>query len=147
MIQCALDCGVFGFAILARCRWCNHIQAHAGTGERHINQAAQFGLFTLLMGFQLGSMWYASLEYVHHQTSLTADQAHLYADTSGEPLFKRGWREDKGDAPLKETLAAAMIAATGWNPHGPNPQPLYDPCCGSGTIGATTCPRPRATFA
>jgi len=65
---------------------------------------------------------------------LTRDQLTLYIDTSGEPLFKRGWREDKGDAPLKETLAAAMIAATGWNPHGPNPQPLYDPCCGSGTV-------------
>ena len=39
------------------------------------------------------------------------DHATLYADTSGDPLFKRGWREDKGDAPLKETLAAAMLAA------------------------------------
>ena len=38
----------------------------------------------------------------------------LYVDTSGESLFKRGWREDKGDAPLKETLAAAMLAAAGW---------------------------------
>ncbi|RMX03089.1 class I SAM-dependent RNA methyltransferase [Corticibacter populi] len=65
---------------------------------------------------------------------LQAEQATLYLDTSGEPLFKRGWREDKGDAPLKETLAAAMIAATGWDPHGEQPQSLYDPCCGSGTI-------------
>ena len=65
---------------------------------------------------------------------LTTDTATLYIDTSGEALFKRGWREDTGDAPLKETLAAAMIAATGWNPHGDNPQPLYDPCCGSGTV-------------
>ena len=65
---------------------------------------------------------------------LTTDSCTLYIDTSGEALFKRGWREDKGDAPLKETLAAAMIAATGWNPHGENPQPLYDPCCGSGTV-------------
>ena len=65
---------------------------------------------------------------------LTTDSCTLYIDTTGEALFKRGWREDKGDAPLKETLAAAMIAATGWNPHGPNPQPLYDPCCGSGTV-------------
>ena len=65
---------------------------------------------------------------------LTTDGATLYIDTSGEALFKRGWREDKGDAPLKETLAAAMIAASGWNPHGDNPQPLYDPCCGSGTV-------------
>jgi putative N6-adenine-specific DNA methylase len=61
---------------------------------------------------------------------LTTDHATLYIDTSGEPLFKRGWREDKGDAPLKETLAAAMIAASGWD----GSTPLYDPCCGSGTI-------------
>jgi 23S rRNA (guanine2445-N2)-methyltransferase len=61
---------------------------------------------------------------------LTSDGATLYIDTSGEPLFKRGWREDKGEAPLKETLAAAMIAASGWDAT----VPLYDPCCGSGTI-------------
>ncbi|WCM93584.1 THUMP domain-containing class I SAM-dependent RNA methyltransferase [Paracidovorax anthurii] len=65
---------------------------------------------------------------------LTTDVATVYIDTSGEPLFKRGWREDKGDAPLKETLAAAMIAATGWDPLGDAPLPLYDPCCGSGTV-------------
>ncbi|MEG2045750.1 MAG: THUMP domain-containing protein, partial [Comamonas sp.] len=65
---------------------------------------------------------------------LTTDGATIYIDTSGEALFKRGWREDKGDAPLKETLAAAMIAASGWDPHGDDPQPLYDPCCGSGTV-------------
>ncbi|SFM82293.1 class I SAM-dependent RNA methyltransferase [Variovorax sp. OV329] len=68
---------------------------------------------------------------------LATDQLTLYIDTSGEPLFKRGWRTDKGDAPLKETLAAAMLAASGWwNPETGevSPQPLYDPCCGSGTI-------------
>lgn len=72
--------------------------------------------------------------YVH----LTRDSATLYIDTSGEPLFKRGWRVDKGDAPLKETLAAAMIAATGWDAAADQPlddiPPLYDPCCGSGTV-------------
>jgi putative N6-adenine-specific DNA methylase len=68
--------------------------------------------------------------YVH----LTNDRVALYIDTSGEPLFKRGWREDKGDAPLKETLAAAMIAASGWDAAAENPVPLYDPCCGSGTV-------------
>jgi putative N6-adenine-specific DNA methylase len=61
---------------------------------------------------------------------LSADALTLYIDTSGEPLFKRGWREDKGEAPLKETLAAAMLAASGWDAT----LPLYDPCCGSGTI-------------
>ena len=61
---------------------------------------------------------------------LTSTHCTVYIDTSGEPLFKRGWREDKGEAPLKETLAAAMIAASGWDAS----VPLYDPCCGSGTI-------------
>lgn len=68
--------------------------------------------------------------YLH----LDAEHAYLSIDTSGEPLFKRGWREDKGDAPLKETLAATMIAATGWQPTSGAALPLYDPCCGSGTI-------------
>ena len=65
---------------------------------------------------------------------LTTDHVSLYIDTSGEPLFKRGWREDKGDAPLKETLAAAMLAAAGWDGSQGAALPLYDPCCGSGTI-------------
>ena len=67
-------------------------------------------------------------------THLTTDSCSLYLDTSGEPLFKRGWREDKGDAPLKETLAAAMIAASGWADGEDDLLPLYDPCCGSGTV-------------
>ncbi len=65
---------------------------------------------------------------------LTTDSCTLYIDTSGEPLFKRGWREDTGDAPLKETQAAAMLAASGWaDGEGDLPE-LYDPCCGSGTV-------------
>jgi len=82
---------------------------------------------------------------------LTAERVIIYLDTSGEPLFKRGWRFEKGDAPLKETLAAAMLAASGWSmpvlKEGSSMAitedaksgvqmgvPLYDPCCGSGTI-------------
>ncbi|MBW8828870.1 MAG: class I SAM-dependent RNA methyltransferase [Burkholderiales bacterium] len=61
-------------------------------------------------------------------------RASIYVDTSGEPLFKRGWREDKGDAPLKETLAAAMLAAAGWRGTPEQGGGLHDPCCGSGTI-------------
>jgi len=60
--------------------------------------------------------------------------AALYVDSSGESLFKRGWREDKGDAPLKETLAAAMLAAAGWRGTLDAGGALHDPCCGSGTI-------------
>ena len=65
---------------------------------------------------------------------LSATEATISIDTSGEPLFKRGWRQDKGDAPLKETLAAAMLAACGWTHGCEDGVPLYDPCCGSGTI-------------
>jgi putative N6-adenine-specific DNA methylase len=71
---------------------------------------------------------------------LGPDQATLYADTSGEALFKRGWRDArggsvdvKGEAPLKETLAAAMLAAAGWQGRAED-GPLLDPCCGAGTI-------------
>jgi putative N6-adenine-specific DNA methylase len=60
--------------------------------------------------------------------------ASLYVDTSGEALFKRGWRSDTGDAPLKETLAAAMLAAAGWEGSAGTGGALHDPCCGSGTI-------------
>ena len=65
---------------------------------------------------------------------LSAQRAVLYVDSSGESLFKRGWREDKGDAPLKETLAAAMLAAAGWRGTPGEGGALHDPCCGSGTI-------------
>ena len=65
---------------------------------------------------------------------LGPERAILYVDTSGEPLFKRGWRVDKGDAPLKETLAAAMLAAAGWRGSADAGGALHDPCCGSGTI-------------
>ena len=65
---------------------------------------------------------------------LGEQEATLYVDSSGESLFKRGWREDKGDAPLKETLAAAMLAAAGWRGTPQAGGALHDPCCGSGTI-------------
>jgi len=71
---------------------------------------------------------------------LTSTHATLYVDTSGEPLFKRGWRDARsagrdvtGEAPLKETLAGAMLAAAGWQGRAED-GPLLDPCCGAGTI-------------
>ncbi|MGF6756395.1 THUMP domain-containing class I SAM-dependent RNA methyltransferase [Paraburkholderia sp. GAS42] len=61
---------------------------------------------------------------------LTATECTLYLDTSGDPLFKRGWRLDKGAAPLRENLAAGILRLTGWTAG----TPLYDPMCGSGTF-------------
>ncbi len=61
---------------------------------------------------------------------LARDRATLYLDLSGAPLFQRGYRTEKGEAPLKETLAAAMLMYSGWDRR----TPLWDPMCGSGTI-------------
>ncbi|TAK88257.1 MAG: class I SAM-dependent RNA methyltransferase [Betaproteobacteria bacterium] len=61
---------------------------------------------------------------------LDGTHATLYLDTSGEPLFKRGWRHGVADAPLRENLAAGIIQLTGWQPD----EPLLDPMCGGGTL-------------
>ena len=61
---------------------------------------------------------------------LAGERLTLYLDLSGEPLFKRGWRAEKGEAPLKENLAAALLMLAGWSAD----VPLLDPFCGSGTI-------------
>jgi putative N6-adenine-specific DNA methylase len=61
---------------------------------------------------------------------LDARNFTVYLDTSGEALFKRGWRDETGDAPLRENLAAGLLRVSGWKPG----MPLFDPMCGSGTI-------------
>jgi putative N6-adenine-specific DNA methylase len=61
---------------------------------------------------------------------LTRDEATFYLDTSGDALFKRGWRTTGGDAPIRENLAAGILRLTGWAP----PTPLLDPMCGGGTF-------------
>jgi putative N6-adenine-specific DNA methylase len=61
---------------------------------------------------------------------LDAEQCTLYLDTSGEALFKRGWRHDKVEAPLRENLAAGILWLSGWRPG----TALIDPMCGSGTF-------------
>jgi putative N6-adenine-specific DNA methylase len=61
---------------------------------------------------------------------ITADQAMLYLDTSGEPLWQRGHKIAKVEAPVKENLAAGILRLIGWKPG----VPLYDPMCGSGSF-------------
>ena len=61
---------------------------------------------------------------------LTEHEASVYLDTSGEPLFKRGYRRDSEEAPLRENLAAGLLALAQWTPGAP----LLDPMCGGGTL-------------
>ncbi len=61
---------------------------------------------------------------------LTSDRATLYLDTSGEALYKRGYRHAAVEAPLRENLAAGILKLTGWVPG----TPLLDPMCGGGTF-------------
>jgi len=60
------------------------------------------------------------------------DECEISADSSGELLHRRGYRKEVAKAPLRETLAAAMVLASGWQ--GRRGEPLLDPMCGSGTI-------------
>ncbi|MEO3944151.1 class I SAM-dependent RNA methyltransferase [Gorillibacterium sp. CAU 1737] len=64
------------------------------------------------------------------EVSLLNDRALLTLDTTGPSLHKRGYRKLVTEAPLKETMAAALIQLSRWRPD----RPLYDPFCGSGTI-------------
>lgn len=66
------------------------------------------------------------LLFVH----LARDRATVYLDVSGGSLHRRGWRSRAGEAPLKESLAAAMLRLSGWD----RESLLVDPMCGSGTI-------------
>lgn len=63
---------------------------------------------------------------------LSRDAATLYLDTSGEPLYKRGFKPGTVEAPLKENLAAGILKLSGWQADAD--EPLVDPMCGSGTF-------------
>ncbi|TVX92523.1 THUMP domain-containing class I SAM-dependent RNA methyltransferase [Paenibacillus agilis] len=68
--------------------------------------------------------------YFRIEVSLLNDIATITLDTTGASLHKRGYRKLAGKAPLKETMAAALILLSRWNPS----RPLVDPCCGTGTL-------------
>ncbi|MGB0129629.1 MAG: THUMP domain-containing protein [Rhodocyclaceae bacterium] len=67
---------------------------------------------------------------VRIQVFLTAEEVTLYIDTSGAPLYKRGFKRAAVEAPLKENLAAGILMLTSWAPD----EPLLDTMCGSGTF-------------
>ncbi|AFS00253.1 THUMP domain-containing class I SAM-dependent RNA methyltransferase [Lentilactobacillus buchneri] len=64
------------------------------------------------------------------EVAINKDHVMLTMDTTGSSLFKRGYRIEKGSAPLKENMAAALVMLTSWYPD----MPFLDPFCGSGTI-------------
>lgn len=64
------------------------------------------------------------------EVSILKDQATVMIDTTGSSLFKRGYRTEKGGAPIKENMAAAILLLSNWYPD----KPLVDPTCGSGTF-------------
>ncbi|HFI0256870.1 TPA: class I SAM-dependent RNA methyltransferase [Streptococcus suis] len=64
------------------------------------------------------------------EVSILKDMATIYIDTTGSSLFKRGYRVEKGGAPIKENMAAAILQLSNWYPD----KPLIDPTCGSGTF-------------
>ena len=63
---------------------------------------------------------------------ISEDKVNILWNTSGEPLFKRGYRKLTGEAPLNEILAASIIEFSGWKQE----NPIIDPMCGSGTFVA-----------
>ena len=77
---------------------------------------------------------------------LLHDKLTISIDSSGNPLYMRGYRELVSKAPIRENLAAGMLIASGWTPD----QPLFDPFCGSGTIpieaALMACNRPPGLF-
>lgn len=64
------------------------------------------------------------------EVSILKDIATVLIDTTGSSLFKRGYRVEKGGAPIKENMAAAILLLSNWYPD----KPLIDPTCGSGTF-------------
>lgn len=64
------------------------------------------------------------------EVSILKDVATVMIDTTGSSLFKRGYRVEKGGAPIKENMAAAILMLSNWYPD----KPLIDPTCGSGTF-------------
>ena len=65
---------------------------------------------------------------------LEGETAQIYLDFSGESLHRRGYRQEAGPAPLKETLAAAVLQLADWPRLAASGKPLLDPMCGSGTL-------------
>lgn len=72
---------------------------------------------------------------------VTGPEVEVSVDAAGRPMHERGWRLEQGEAPLRETVAAAMLRAVGYD----GTQALWDPMCGSGTLAIEAATWLRST--
>ncbi|WP_035246908.1 bifunctional 23S rRNA (guanine(2069)-N(7))-methyltransferase RlmK/23S rRNA (guanine(2445)-N(2))-methyltransferase RlmL [Desulfogranum mediterraneum] len=126
--------------------------------DEHFDQEATFAVFTTLVDAKITHSQYASLRVkdaivdqfrkrfgkrptvdtyqpaVRFHLHINGVKATLSLDLSGDSLHRRGYRNTGGEAPLKETLAAALIQLSGFLPQLDQNSYLLDPMCGSGTL-------------
>ena len=136
------------------------LYTHAGTilWDEHFTQESTFAVHTTLTDAALTHSQYASLRIkdaivdqfrkrfgtrpdvdanhpdIRINLHVEGTEASLSLDFTGESLHRRGYRTGGGDAPLKETLAAAIVSLSGWLQHAATEPMLLDPMCGSGTL-------------
>ena len=109
------------------------VQAHTKfstlTSTPTIQSIGQKAIFSKLVG---DAEWEINPDMAPLEVTISLDRevATILLNTSGESLHRRGYRLESGQAPLKENIAAALILDSGWK----FDTPLYDVCCGSGTI-------------
>ncbi len=136
------------------------LYTHAGTilWDEHFTLKSTFAVHTTLVNAALNHSQYASLRIkdaivdqfrkrfgkrpdinafqpdIRINLHVQGTGASLSLDLSGDSLHRRGYRTSSGEAPLKETLAAAIVRLSGWVEHATEEPILLDPMCGSGTL-------------
>ena len=102
---------------------------HSDAVSQRIHQAIEANL-SRSVSLQKGNLEEVNPKHQLLIVRLLRDKVTISIDTSGNPLYMRGYREIVSKAPIRENLAASLILASGWTPD----YPLIDPFCGSGTI-------------
>jgi putative N6-adenine-specific DNA methylase len=126
------------FALVANIRWKEYINSNLPI---IVDASSSRSILTSVPTIQsiwqkaIFESWVTSwkqsgIQELHILILIIDDTARILLDVTGEALHKRGYRTEQGEAPIKETLAAWLVAMSGWR----YKEPLWDPCCGSGTL-------------